>query len=98
MTKHVEIEEPVRDDVTTGGKDRYMTLIYNNDYNTFDEVIQAIMRATGCSFQEAYMETWEAHTFGKAPIHFASQEECLQVARLVSEIGVKTEVRKEWDA
>ncbi len=95
--KHVEVEQPIHDDVHSE-KNRYMTLIYNNDYNTFDEVIQAIMQATGCSFQEAYIETWEAHTFGKAPIHFASQEECLRVARVVSKIGVKTEVCKEWEA
>ncbi|MEM4409539.1 MAG: ATP-dependent Clp protease adaptor ClpS [Candidatus Caldarchaeum sp.] len=95
--KHTETEQTVRDELIYESSDRYTTIIYNNDYNTFDEVIYAIMRATGCSFQEAYIETWEAHTFGKAPIHFASKEECLSVARVVSQIGVKTEVRKEWE-
>lgn len=74
-----------------------MTLIFNNPYNTFEEVIQVIMDATGCPFEEAYCETWEAHTFGKAAIHFDTQQACCAVATIVSRIGVQTEVRPEWD-
>lgn len=56
-----------------------------------------LMLATGCGFDEAYCEMWEAHTFGKAPVHFASENECRQAAETISSIGVKTEVRREWD-
>lgn len=76
---------------------RYMTIIFNNDTNTFEEVMDAIQYATGCSEEEAYLETWEAHTYGQAPIHFASQATCIAVAVIVSRIGVKTEVRPEWE-
>lgn len=76
---------------------RYMTLIYNNDHSTFDEVISTIMRATGCDAEEAFIEAWEAHTYGKAPIHFANQVECVQVARIMEVIDVKTEVCLEWN-
>lgn len=84
-------------DADTGYGGRFMTLIYNNDTNTFDEVIEALMRATGCTVEEAYMEAWEAHTFGRAPVHFSSQEACCAVATIVGRIGVRTEVRPEWD-
>ncbi len=76
---------------------RFMALIYNNDHTPFDAVIIAIIEATGCSFEEAHMETWEAHHYGKAAIHFGGQECCAAVASIVSRIGVKTEVRPEWD-
>jgi len=76
---------------------RWMVVIYNNDYNTFEEVIEVLMKATGCSLDKAFMSAWEAHTFGKAPAHFADRDECEIVAAMISVIGVRTEVRPEWD-
>jgi len=81
----------------TGYRGRYMTVIFNNETNTFEEVMETIMYATACSIEEAYCETWEAHTFGSAAVHFGSQEVCSAVASIISQIGVKTEVRPEWD-
>jgi hypothetical protein len=84
-------------DGATGYGGRFMAVIFNNDVTPFEDVVQAIMRATGCVVDEAYMEAWEAHTFGKAAVHFSSQEACAAVATIISHIGVKTEVRPEWD-
>lgn len=80
---------------STGG--RWQVIIFNNPWNTVDEVIDVLMRATQCDEAEAEIETWEAHHFGKAPVHFASQEECRQAAEIISKIGVKTEVGPEWN-
>jgi ATP-dependent Clp protease adaptor protein ClpS len=76
---------------------RWMVVIYNNDTNSVDQVIRILMKATGCSLDEASIETWEAHTYGKAPVHFASRTECDRVAAIVSSIGVRTEVSREWE-
>ncbi|MFN3683972.1 MAG: ATP-dependent Clp protease adaptor ClpS [Fimbriimonadaceae bacterium] len=76
---------------------RWMVEIHNNDTNTFDEVIEALMRATGCGTEEAFFETWEAHTYGKAPVHFADRHECEIVAAMIAMIGVRTTVRPEWE-
>jgi len=75
---------------------RWMVLICNNDYNSFDEVVAVLQLATQCSLEEAYIEAWEAHTYGKAPCHFDTQDECERVARIIQKIGVLTEVRMEW--
>lgn len=74
-----------------------MVIIYDNDFNTDDEVLAILMRATGCSLQEASIEIWEAEHFGKAPVHFSSRGECEIVAAMISSIGVQTQVRREWD-
>lgn len=73
-----------------------MTVIHNNEMNSIDEVVEILMLATGCDAQEAYLEMWEAHTFGKAPCHFAAQPECAEVATIIASIGVKAEVVPEW--
>lgn len=74
-----------------------MVVIFNNDTTSFEAVVQVLMAATRCTQEEAEIETWEAHTYGKAPVHFASQQECEEVATVIQRIGVKTEVCPEWD-
>lgn len=74
-----------------------MVKIFNNETNTFDEVIVILMIATQCSKDEAAMEAWEAHHFGQAPVHFASREHCDRIAEVIRTIGIKTEVCKEWN-
>ncbi len=90
----VVLEPEVKNPGTGGG--RWMVVMFNNDHNSMDEVIEVLMIATGCDVQEAYIEMWEAHNFGKASVHFAGHEECAQVAEIIAQIGVKTEVTKEW--
>lgn len=74
-----------------------MVVIHNNDHNSFDEVIDALIRATGCGVEEAAIEAWEAHHYGKAPVHFAEQTECSEAAGVIATIGVHTEVLPEWN-
>lgn len=93
----VPLLEPDLDTASTKGQGRWMTVIHNDDDIGMDEVIEVLMAATGCDVEEAYMEMWEAHTFGKAPCHFASQPECAEVAGVISGIGVTTEVLPEWE-
>jgi ATP-dependent Clp protease adaptor protein ClpS len=73
----------------------YVVVIFNNDTNSFDQVIAVLIHATECDLHEASLETWEAHTFGSAVVHHGAQIECKHVARIISTIGVRTEVRKE---
>ncbi len=82
---------------STTGAPRWMVVIFNNDTNDFDEVIGILMEATGCGVEEAFIEAWEAHTYGKAPVHFADRETCENAAALISTIGVRTEVAPEWN-
>jgi len=84
-------------EVRSAGSGRWMVLIYNNDTNSMDEVIEVLILATGCDVEEAAIETWEAHHYGKAPVHFAAKSDCDEVARIISTIGVRTEVALEWE-
>lgn len=75
---------------------RQAVIIFNNDENAVEEVVAILMVATGCSIEEAEIETWEAHTFGETAVHFADLDECEAVARVIARIGVRTEIRPEW--
>lgn len=74
----------------------YKVTMFNNETNSFDEVITILMIATDCSVDEAEIEAWEAHTYGQAHVHFSSKENCDEVAQIISSIGVATEVTLEW--
>jgi ATP-dependent Clp protease adapter protein ClpS len=82
---------------TPKGTGRWMVVMYNNDTTPFEDVVAIVMRSTGCGANEAYIETWEAHYFGKAPCHFAERTECEVIASMISSIGVRTQVRREWE-
>lgn len=79
----------------TGG-DRWMVTIFNNDTNSMDEVVEVLIRATGCDLQEASIEMWEAHHLGKSHVHFAAKPECEEAAKIISSVGIQTEVQPEW--
>ena len=74
-----------------------MVILYNDDHTPYDAVVRVLMEATGCPLEEAHTETWEAHHFGQAPVHFAGEAACQAVAAIIGRIGVKTAVKKEWD-
>lgn len=78
------------------GAGRWMVVIFNNETNSMEEVVDILMVATGCNEEEAKIEMWEAHTFGKAPVHFATKDECDEAALIISSIGIKVEVAREW--
>lgn len=94
MARSVLLPLVIESPTATG---RWMVVMYNNETNSFEDVITILMRSTGCCAQEAYIETWEAHHRGKASVHFAERTECEIVAGMIGSIGVQTEVRREWE-
>ncbi|MBV6458093.1 MAG: hypothetical protein HONBIEJF_01216 [Fimbriimonadaceae bacterium] len=79
------------------GVGRWKVVIHNNSTNTFEEVILALIEATGCTLEEAQIETWEAHHYGRADVHFDSERKCSDAAKVIARIGVQTDVVPEWN-
>lgn len=91
------VQQPEVIDSQGTGTGRWMVVIFNNDYTPQEIVIEVLMRSTGCGTQEAFIEMWEAEVYGKSSVHFAEKTECEIVAAMISSVGVKTQVRKEWE-
>ena len=73
----------------------YMVIVYDNDRNTVDEVIQILMEATACGIEEAVQETMEVHHLGKSVVHHSGKHECDFVAMVIRTIGIRVEVVEE---
>ncbi len=87
------IERPELDDSLRS--ERWVVAVYDNDTNTEEEVIHILLVATGCTVDEAEMETWEVHHLGKSVVHHGGKEECETVSAIISEIGIRVEVYEE---
>ena len=93
------VETPIKEEVVLesliNSIGEYCVLIYNDDHNSFDHVIRTLMMATECDQKEAKTEAEEAHCFGKAACHFASEEECNRICQLILNAGIKASVERD---
>lgn len=80
------------DDITGTGD--FGVIVFDNDFNTFDEVISILQAATSCPLDEAEMETWEIHYRGKSLVHHGNQGECQRAAKVIRTIGIKVAVEE----
>jgi len=85
-----------REEVQGGtGFGGWVVVVYDNDFNTIDEVMYILMLATACTEEEAAIETWEVHHLGKSVVHHGDQEECEGIAAVIATIGIRVECREE---
>ncbi len=70
----------------------WIVTVFDNDYNTYEEVMMILMAATGCGAQEAYIEAWEIDHLGKSTVHHSTETECRVAAAVIAEIGIQVEV------
>jgi len=68
-------------------------ILYDDDIHTFDEVINQLIKALGCSVSRAEELTLKVHNEGKATVHEGSFEECLKINTVLKEIQLITEIK-----
>ncbi len=83
------LEEAVEEDV----KSPWRLILFDDDIHTFEEVIEQLMKATGCSYSHAETLTWQVHNEGKALVHEGEFEECLRIDSVLKEIQLVTEIK-----
>lgn len=71
----------------------WRVILYDDDIHTFEEVINQLIKALGCSVQQAEKYTFQVHNDGKATVFEGSFEECLKVNSVLQEIQLITEIK-----
>lgn len=87
---HTQTEEEVVDETKT--QEPAKAILFNDEVHTFDEVINQIMKATGCDLPTAEIMTWEVHNTGKSCVYVGELVKCLQVTSILEEIELMTQV------
>jgi len=68
-------------------------ILYDDDVHTFDEVINQLRKALGCSLAKAQKLTFKVHNEGKAIVYEGVFEECLRINSILQEIQLTTEIK-----
>lgn len=71
----------------------WRVILYDDDIHTFDEVINQLKKALGCSHAHAEELTYKVHNDGKAEVFEGSFEEAFQVNAVLQEIQLVTELK-----
>jgi ATP-dependent Clp protease adaptor protein ClpS len=67
-------------------------ILYNDDWHTFEEVTEQIMKATGCTYDKAEAHTHEVHFKGMSIVFTGDFMRCLRVSDVLEEIKLRTQV------
>jgi len=67
----------------------YWVVVFNNEYNTFEEVAHIIQRAISCSQELAEHISWEIHNKGKSKVMIAPYDDAKKAANIIGTIGIK---------
>lgn len=89
--KPTGIVEPEITDETIIGTP-YKVILYNDDIHSFEEVIDQLIKAIRCNFEDARALTFEVHVKGKAVVFTGELAKCLQVSSVLEEIGLHTQI------
>ncbi|GIV02597.1 MAG: hypothetical protein KatS3mg015_1427 [Fimbriimonadales bacterium] len=76
---------------------RFRTVVLQTGGVSLRTTATALIFATGCGLEDAYIGSWEVGHLGRCDAFFGSQVECCAVASILSIFGLKTEVRPEWE-
>ena len=85
-----QTEEDVIDEVKI--QQPAKAILFNDEVHTFEEVINQIIKATGCDQQTAERMTLEVHHTGKSCVYTGELVKCLQVTGILEEIELMTQV------
>jgi len=67
-------------------------VLFNDNYHTFDDVINQLMKAIGCSQETAFYHANTIHTKGQSDVYKGPIEKCLKVSSILQEIRLKTQI------
>ena len=79
-------------DPTAGLPPPWLTVLWNCDCHTFEQVATQLMKAIGCSHDEGMTLAWRVHNDGRAVVRVGPRPECARVAGVLGQIGLQVTV------
>lgn len=84
-----EVEEVVSiSEVTTISR----VILFNDNYHTFNQVVDQLQKAIGCSEEIAFSLAYTIHTAGKCEVFRGKILDCVRVSSILREINLKTQI------
>ena len=93
VSNSTDTEELLEEDISTSLDAPWRVILYNDEIHTFEEVIMQLVKAIGCTTNQAEAYAWKAHIQGRAAVYEGTFEECLRVKGVLDEIALVTEIQ-----
>ena len=77
---------------TTALQPPWITILWNCDCHTFEQVAHQLVKAIGCSYDDGMAIAGRVHNDGKAVVRVGPKSECERVGRILAEIGLRVTV------
>ncbi len=87
----LELQESIVEELATDTLSA-KCILFDDDWHTFEEVIDQIVKATKCSKERAERHTMEVHYNGKSIVYTGDLGRCLSVSSILEEISLRTNV------
>lgn len=83
-----------QDEPTDGTDNEYgkRVILFNDNFHSFQEVINQIMKAVKCNEETAFYYANTAHEKGKSQVYSGTLEECQRVESILGEILLTTKI------
>ncbi len=78
--------------VETQDEEQRDLLVYNDDYNTFEHVIQTLIKVCKHSVEQAEQCTWLIHYKGKCAVKRGTFRELLPMRQGICDRGINAEI------
>ena len=67
-------------------------IVFNDESHSFQQVINQLIKAIGCSYEVALEKTMMIHTSGQATVFTGKMIDCIRVSGIIQEIDLKTQI------
>ncbi len=91
-TPDIEIDEEVIEDIDIKDIFNKNLVVFNDDHNSFEHVIETLMKVCKHSHEQAEQCTMIIHFKGKCAVKEGSEEELLPFKRAITDAGIDAKI------
>ena len=92
MSKKEKINPGLDEDVLIKDVEKHQIILYNDDVNTFQHVIETLVKVCKHTYQQAEQCAYIVHFSGKCVVKTGSLEELVPICSSLLEAGLSAEI------
>tara|TARA_Y100000748_G_C15355526_1_gene433608 strand:- start:153 stop:452 length:300 start_codon:yes stop_codon:yes gene_type:complete len=92
MSEKEKINPGLDEDVLTEAVEKHQIILYNDDVNTFQHVIETLVKVCKHTYQQAEQCAYIVHFSGKCVVKTGSLEELVPICSALLDAGLSAEI------
>ena len=92
MSKKVKIDPSLDEDILTKSVEKHEIILFNDDVNTFQYVIETLVKVCKHTYQQAEQCAYIVHFSGKCVVKTGSLEKLIPICTTLLEAGLSVEI------